>query len=517
MLPSNLLTVWKRKGIIQPRYAKLSAENLQVAKKLIEAHKHGIGKKKKHLKKVVDTFEDEGYDYHFVRGLSLLLDRRSVFKCTSKVNPFALRQKIFQATGINGPATTMVQRRNIIEEVAAQLEISGEELEEMMYADLESELILQEFKPVSTLDLLEEYNLSLAQTLLFDATELRFTVSGNWQNIFFKTKRLGLIYEAYKENKIWVRIDGPVSLFKLTRRYGTALAKLLPAIISSSEWTIEAKILWKFTNKIYTFKLESWKHSPVFGTKKTIEAYDSAVEENFSNRFTALNSGWKLKREPEPVIAGKYVLIPDFSFEREDSKLYMEVVGFWTTEYLIRKIEKLKKIKEHMLIAVDESLSCERLAKLEQQKRLNIVYYRKKIPLPPVLRYLQDSYNKTRIQQTDFLKNLKVTFTEPIIKFEEFAKRTGVSTDVVRAVLTEKTPNNYVPLPNSLIRKDKLEKLKKKLDRQIVKTGKIALNKATQIAQTEQVDLTSAISTLGYRIIWHGINTENAEIVKAKK
>ena len=137
--------------------------------------------------------------------------------------------------------------------------------------------------------------------------------------------------------------------------------------------------------------------------------------------------------------------------------------------------------------------------------------------MPPVLRYLQDSYNKTRIQQTDFLKNLKVTFTEPIIKFEEFAKRTGVSTDVVRAVLTEKTPNNYVPLPNSLIRKDKLEKLKKKLDRQIVKTGKIALNKATQIAQTEQVDLTSAISTLGYRIIWHGINTENAEIVKAKK
>ena len=89
MLPSNLLTVWKRKGIIQPRYAQLSAENLQVAKKLIEAHKHGIGKKKKNLKKVADTFEDEGYDYHFVRGLSLLLDRRSVFKCTSKANPFA--------------------------------------------------------------------------------------------------------------------------------------------------------------------------------------------------------------------------------------------------------------------------------------------------------------------------------------------------------------------------------------------------------------------------------------------
>ncbi len=517
MLPGNLLTVWKRKGIIQPRYAKLSAENLQIAEKLIEAYKHGIGKKKKHLKKVVETFEDEGYDYHFVRGLSLLLDRRSVFKCTSKANPIVLRQKIFQATGINGPATTLEQRKSIIGEVAAQLEISGEEFEKIMYADLESELILQEFKPISAMDLLEEYNLSLAQTLLFDATELQFTVSGNWQKIFFKTKRLGLIYEAYKDNKIWVRIDGPVSLFKLTRRYGTALAKLLPEIISSPKWTIEAKILWKFTNKIYTFKLESWKHSPVFGTRKTIEAYDSTIEENFANRFTALKSGWKLKREPEPVIAGKYVLIPDFSFEREDSKLYMEVVGFWTTEYLMRKIEKLKKIKERMLIAVDESLSCQRLTKLEKQQRLNIVYYRKKIPLPPVLKYLQDSYNKTRIQQTEFLKNLKVTFTEPVIKFEEFAERIGVSTEAVRAVLTEKTPSKYVLLPNSLIRKDRLEKLKKKLDRQIAKTGKISLIEATRIAQAEQVDLTSAISTLGYKIIWRGINTENAEIVKAEK
>ena len=517
MLPSNLLTVWKRKGNIQPRYAKPSSENLQVANKLIDSYKHNIGKKKSNLKNVADDFEDQGYDFHLVRGLSLLLDRRSVFKCISQADPPVLRQRIFQETGKRGPTTSLELRETIIEKVASQLEISSKELEETMYADLESELILREFNPISSQDLLEKYNLSLAQTLLFDSTELKFTVSGNWQKIFFKTKKLGLIYEAYKDKEIWVKIDGPASLFKLTRRYGTSLAKLLPAIISSPKWTIESKILWKFTNKIYTFKLESWKHSPVFGTKKTIEAYDSAVEENFANRFNALNSGWRLKREPEPVIAGKYVLIPDFSFERENAKLYMEVVGFWTTEYLVRKIAKLKKIKEHMLIAVDENLSCERLTKLEKQKLLNIVYYRKKIPLPPVLKYLQDANNKTRIQQTDFLKNLKVTFTEPVIKFEDFGKRIGVSTEAVRAVLTEKIPNNYVLLPNSLIRKDKLEKLKKKLDRQIAKTGRIALNKATQIAQKEQVDLTSAISTLGYRIIWHGINTENAEIVKAEK
>ena len=514
MLPSNLLSVWRRKGTIQPRYAKPSTENLQVANKLIEVYKHSVGKKKSILKKVADDLEDKGYDYHLVRALSLLLDRRSVFKCTSQADPAALRQKLFQATGKNGPATTMEQRKTIIEKVASQLELSSEELEKIMYADLESELLLQDFNSVSAQILLEKYNLSLAQTLLFDSTELRFTVSANWQNIFFKTKRLGLIYDAYKDNEIWVKIDGPASLFKLTRRYGTAIAKLLPTIISSPKWTVEAKILWKFTNEIYTFKLKSWKHSPMFGDKQPPESYDSVVEEDFSKRFKALSSGWQLKREPQPVIAGKHVLIPDFSFEREGTKLYMEVVGFWTTEYLMRKIEKLKKTKERILVIVDENLACERLKKLEKQQSLNIIYYRNKIPLPPVLRYLQDAYKETRTQQTEFLKNLDVTFTEPIIKFEEFAKRTGISTEAVRAALTEKTPSNYTVLPDSLIRKDKLEQIRKKLDKQIAKTRNLVLTEAAKITQMEQVYLTSAIQALGYKIIWHGIDTEKAEIVK---
>jgi predicted nuclease of restriction endonuclease-like RecB superfamily len=514
LLPSNLLTVWRRKGTIQPRYAKPSTENLQVAKKLIEAYKHGVGKKKSTLKKVPGTLEDEGYDYHLIRGLSLLLDRRSVFMCTSQADPAVLRQKIFQTTGKTGPATTPEQRRTTLENVAAQMEIASQELEDAMYADLESELILQDFKQVSPQNLLEKYNLSLAQTLLFDSTELRFTVSANWQKIFFKTKKLGLIYDAYKDNEIWVKIDGPASLFKLTRRYGTAIAKLLPTIVASPKWTVEAKILWKFTNEIYTFKLESWKHSSLFGDKQPVEAYDSVVEEDFAKRFAALRSDWQLKREPEPVIVGKRVLIPDFSFEREGAKLYLEVVGFWTTEYLKRKIEKLKKTQERMLVAVDESLACERLTKLEQQQSLNIIYYRNKIPLPPVLRYLEDSYKEVRAQQIEFLKNLNVTFTEPVIKFEEFGKRTGVSTEAARAALTEKTPSNYTVLPDSLIRKDKLEQVREKLDQQIAEKGKLALNEAAKIARTEQVDLTAAIQTLGYKIIWHGINTENAEIVK---
>jgi predicted nuclease of restriction endonuclease-like RecB superfamily len=516
MLPSNLLSVWKRKGVIQPRFAQPSADKLIVAKTIIETYTKGVGKKKYALKSVGEELEDKGCDFHLVRGLSLLLDRRSIFKCTSQTKPPELRRKLFQETGKTGPAVNLKQRKTIIEKVASETKISVQELEESMYADLESELILQSFDPITPQELLEKYNLSLAQTLLFDSTELKFTVSGNWQNIFFKAKRLGLIYEAYKLNGFWVKIDGPASLFKLTRRYGTAIAKLLPAIIANHEWIVEAKILWKFTNTIYDFKLESWKHSPLFGSQRIVETFDSFVEEDFASRFKALNSEWQLKREPEPVITGQQVIIPDFSFEREGSKLYMEVVGFWTKEYLQRKVAKLKKVREQILVVVDENLTCERLAKLDKQHGLNILYYRKEIPLAPVLRYLQDAYKHVHARQRELLRDLNVTFTEPVINFDEFAGRTGVSVEAVRALFDERAPENYILLPDSIVRKDKLDQIRKRLDLEIAKSGKLPLTKAVEIAQREGVELTSAIETLGYKIVWHGIDAEKAVIVKSK-
>jgi len=42
--------VWKRKGEIQPRYAKLSSDNLEVASRLIQAFKAHVGEKKKFSK-----------------------------------------------------------------------------------------------------------------------------------------------------------------------------------------------------------------------------------------------------------------------------------------------------------------------------------------------------------------------------------------------------------------------------------------------------------------------------------
>ncbi len=518
MLPSELLSVWKRKGVIQPRYANPSDDNLKVAQDLTDSYRTHIGKKKKAVKDFVSELEDKGFDYRFVRGLSFLLDRRCSFKFDEKIDPVGLRRKTFQLTEKLGLPTTSEHRNRIVETVASELGIPPQTVEESLYADLDSELILEKFDPLAPHDLLREYNLSLTQTLLFDSTELNFSSSANWQRIFFTIKRLGLIYDVYRNAKLHVKIDGPASLFKLTRRYGTSIAKLLPIVAASPEWTVEAKILWKYTNEICSFKIESWKHRALLKTYVLSVSYDSNVEEDFAERFQALKSGWLLTREPEPISVGKQVIIPDFSLERGGIRVYVEIVGFWTMEYLLRKIEKLKKVEENMLVIVNESLACEKLADLEKHTQLNVVFYRDKIRLAPIIRYLNETVQGVQEEQKKFLTNLPVVFTEPFVDYEDFAARIGTSPEAVKAALAENPPRDYTVTRKGLLRKDKLEEIGKRIEEQMSRTGRLSLAEATTIAESEGVeDTTSSLEALGYRIVWHEISPEKAEVFRPER
>ena len=516
MLPSNLLMVWKRKGEILPRYAKLSNDNLKVAGGLIEEYKEHIGEKKKTLKAVVTDLENKGYEYRFVRALALLLDRKGTFTCNSKMNPIDLRRKIFQATEKVGLPTTPEKRQKIIEAAASKMALTPENFEAYLYADLDDELILEKFIPPTAYELLEQYNLSLSQTLLFDSTELSFTASGNWQNLFYFVKKLGLIYEVYRDNGLWVKIDGPASLFKLTKRYGISIAKLLPIIIANPEWTITAKILWKYTNEICTFKIENQKHSSLLKKPNLPPiTYDSAAEENFANQFQAVKSGWTLKREPEPVPAGNQVIIPDFSLERTGVKIYLEIVGFWTEEYILRKAEKLKQVEAKMLLLVNEALACEKLTALEKRPQLNFIYYHDKIPIASILRYLETAFKEVKDREIKFLENLQVKFTEPVVSYDEFATRIGISPEAAKAVLIANPPSGYVTMPNILVSKEKLIQISNLIEERLKQSGKLPLTEAIRLIEAEEVsDASYALTQLGYKITWRGINSEQAEVTK---
>jgi len=510
--------VHKHKSEIQPQYAKLSPKNITVAYRIIEFYTTHIGEQKKVLTTYIAELENQGYDYRFVRALSLLLDRKSRFFCKSKTNPSDLRRRIFQATQTHGIPTTPQKRQQIITTIATETSLPIETIEDQLYADLDAELILEKIEPPTPTELLQQYNLSLTQTLLFESSELNFNTSGNWQQIFYTIKKLGLIYEATQQTTFNVKIDGPSSLFKLTKRYGINIAKLLPAITTNQNWTINAKILWKYTNEICNFNIESQKHAPLLKPPKPQPlTYDSTTEENFANQFQAVNSGWTLKREPEPIITGNHILIPDFSLQKAGLKIYLEIVGFWTEEYLRRKAEKLQHVNNKMIIIVHESLACEKLTAIEKRPQLHFIYYKDKIPLAPILRYLQNEFEEIKTKEIQTLQKTTLTITEPVLLYTEIANKINLSVESIQTVLSTKPPTGYVPISNGLVSTAKLEQISNLLKDALKQSQKLTLSQATAIIETQGVtDISSILNLLTYKIKWNGINSEQAEIIPPK-
>ncbi len=398
MLPSDLLRVRIRRGLIQPLYSHFSWEDIYIAERLIEVFQDHVGEKRGIIEEELAEVEKHAFSIglhpKFTRGLIHLLNRRATFeKPKTRIKPIKARLEVFYEAGRNyGIVVSEEERRNILERVSSKFGLSVEELWSIFSSVYEEEDILRDFKPMDAVDLLKEYNLSLTQTLLFKALKLNIAASftGTQAKIFlFNVKRLGLMYEAsVSPSGILLRVDGPLTAIRQTERYGTRLARLIPYVFSAKGWSITAEIKRK---RIYVFRLDSTKSSLFPRVELRYEEYDSSVEEDFARRWSRVGSGWAIVREPEPLVVRGRVFVPDFVFKKDGKTIYMEVVGFWTKDYLERKIRKLKELKEvDIILAVNKELSCSDLERI----RHHVIWYRRRIPVDEVYRYLRRYENK---------------------------------------------------------------------------------------------------------------------------
>jgi len=510
MLPSELLVsrVWGKR--ITPVFSHLNEEQVAVAAEIIRIYRDYVGRKQGELAEVLEEFE-EGLNYRFIRGLRVLLERRCRFESASPLNPVEARRVVFEESNRLGLATTREKRLRVLKKAASILGVSVEDLEKSLWADHESELVLREFDEIDPVELLRWYNLALAQTLLFNAVNMEITVKSGYQELFRAIKFYGLMYTAEARNGSFVvNIDGPVSLLKLTERYGTSMAKLLPLIVSLEGWRIKANILRKgFRGKprIYNFVMDSKERNKLrvsYAAER--EEFDSRVEEDFYHRFKALRTGWKITREPEPLISGSTVMIPDFGFEKEGMKILMEIVGFWTEEYLERKIAKLEKIEQELILAVDENLACSTFENIPGK----VIYYKKKVPLKPIVKILRELEQNKINQDIAKLKIATLQVNEDVATLEELAAKHRVSVEALRKSINVK---GYTLVGNTLISERMLEKLSQELENMHIKTR----SEAAKIFQREGItEVDRLLDALGYRVIWSALDFENVQIAKKK-
>ncbi len=514
MLPSNLLITRRWRERITPVYAELSQENLEIARLLIQVYRNHLGERKDELNEAACGLEELGYDYRYVRGLATLLDRRCALELKTTEDPVRVRRTTFKIAHEKGVPVNQEERQAILREAAEEIGLTTEELEDSLYGDLEGELLLKAFEPPDPENLVKQYNLSLTQTLLFYSTELSFTTLSNWQQIFRQIKWLGLIYTISRRNGGYeVKVDGPISLFKLNRRYGTSLARILPAVMKSREWSLHAKILSrKAGRRILNLELNSDKHGRYMEAfEETEEVYDSLVERDFADRFRTLSTGWTLTREPEPIPVGRQVMIPDFSFQKGKMKVFMEVAGFWTPQYLDQKVKKLSLLDDmDMIVAADRNLACQKLERIG--KRLNLIYYRRRIPLRPILTYLKTKEERLVEDQTKRLRNRRFEIQKPVVELGELAETLNVQEEALRKVLEERDIPGYTNVGDLLIDSSRLGEIHKLLEKRLGR-GELALNEASKIIQNAGVkNSIDVLATLGYVVMWQGLDPKLARV-----
>jgi uncharacterized protein len=596
MLTLQLLRVRTRSGAIFPLFCT-KEEDIELAKKIIQELEQTWKNKEKKavLEDRISAIEesDAGSDYKLVRGLYALLERRCTFKSRDSnsdndgetsststipiIDPPRIRKAVFEESSKRGFALTELERMEIADSVASRLHLSSHDVVlKTMWSDLDDNLILDYFDAIDPEALIGWYNLSLMQTLLFNCTKLDFYISGglNWKRVLRTVKRLGLMYylqqpQQQQENRIICSLEGPLSLFKLTDRYGTLLAKLLPSIIFSSdkkressgdggEWHLDAWIVRKTMDgrKIYEFKISkneipelmtdpyssfppsSITQKEVAGSSSLYNDYnifDSAVEEKFAKRFEQAETGWRLTREPDPlVLSNGGAFIPDFMFEKYDKRVYLEIVGFWTKEYLERKLQKLADIfisaysrkkrnnnnnykTDLLFIALNEDFACSKSSFSSIVPKEQLIFYKNDtVPVKPILDYLK-SIDREMIERKVNDPNLKIELdrdddnNNAVISINEVAQKYCIPAEVARRISLRDNKEKYIEAGMYLIPKSKVLKLESLL------AGTSRFIDACSILSKEGIPESchaELIVKLGYDVSWQSIDASTAIIVK---
>ena len=502
MLTKDLLRVSRAGGGYHPQFA--GREHRPLAARVIGTYQGHIGKPRAALEDALADLEADAPDFKLVRGFAALLEREATFETDAEIDPERARRATFEAA----EAVDVVsedERTMALVRAGESLSLSADVLERALYADLEERQVLTAFEPRwDPDDLLAQYNLSLSQTALFDATELRVR-SSDPKALISAIKRLRLMYEIRRLESEQagehagiaereVIVTGPTHLFRATRRYGTRFARLLRTVTAAHEWSLEATIDDRGTERTLSLTHADPVRAPDADPVADV-SFDSGVEADFAARFSNLDLEWDLVREPEPLATGTRVMIPDFAFDYQysDFRVYFEIMGFWTPEYVEKKLAQLADLEDvELIVAVDESLGVgEEIA----ARDFRAIPYSGTVRLKAVADVLRE-YERQLVAESAATLPAELRPADDVVSLESLAERHGVSEDA----LADVSFPDHEQVGRTLVRPAVLESLAADLE------AGMALSEAEAAFEAVGIEDSSAIlSELGYRVEWEGL------------
>lgn len=370
MLTIDLVRVIRRNGRIHVPVLKPAKKKLlqQYAEEYIAMARKHIGRTQGEFRaELAEAFRLATSDFKMVKGVRKLVLDRCTFEARDDVDPRALRKALFtRAAEVRGSlgASEPFYAAVVIEEIAESMDISPEEIDECLYADLKENHRLTHFDEISPPALVEIFESAQKQAVLLRASKvvvrIRCADPGGYRLLFQRLKFRRLLYTIHREkeeNRYRIEIDGPFSLFKSVTKYGLQLALLLPVLEQSGgRWELDADILWGKSRQPFNLHLDGKEEKVI--TDSRVRLPDEVAQ--LLGQFRKTESSWKARVANKLLdLPGAGLCVPDLVFTHKPSgaRVYLEVMGFWSREAVWRRVELVEAgLPFNIIFAVSKRL-----------------------------------------------------------------------------------------------------------------------------------------------------------------
>jgi predicted nuclease of restriction endonuclease-like RecB superfamily len=447
MLTSEQSIVEYRAGRVVPDRLTQNTHRhyLAYAERMLTVYRDGIGRQRRELHRQVEAIFAEEPDCPVPRieAFCKLLDDAGTFQADTSGKAAKLRLDVFSKAARLHPLVQAPDRLFEHEEAAVKSQLAEElgtpweTIEQGLYADVMAYQRLEEFAGYpDAAAFLSRYNVAQLQACLYRAESMTVTATRDLKTILRYAKLAKLLHEITRSTGVppvssmgvspmntgdihgqdargthgrdgraphrqdahatyRITFTGPASVLRETRRYGVNFARFLPALLACKGWSMEAVLRtpWKTPTKLTLSDADRFQsHLP------PPEEFDSSLEQSLADKFGATRDGWQLIREGDILHEHQKTFIPDFTFRHEDgTEVFLEIVGFWTPEYLALKRQTLYQFRRHrILLAIPESSIREGVSITDR-----VLVYKTTLKLPPLLAALEAARAASRRKDGD--------------------------------------------------------------------------------------------------------------------
>ncbi|MCL5789108.1 MAG: DUF790 family protein [Candidatus Thermoplasmatota archaeon] len=243
MFPTQLMSVRRsKKGTLRSIF--LTEENSDYCSSIIELFSKSIGKSRGEIEEELKTMELKVQNPKILRGLALIMFRSSEFVKPSPLDSEVVRKTIFSIA--RNPVVNPEEREEIMERIASQMNSTPKEVDEAIYGDKESNLILVKPFDAPSDILSKKYNSEQIETVIMKSLWIEVSTTTHSNDFIRSIRSKGLLYEERMDAQTHIiRVNGPVSIFEKSERYGVKLALFVRYVLTHDDWEINASISLK--------------------------------------------------------------------------------------------------------------------------------------------------------------------------------------------------------------------------------------------------------------------------------